>query len=435
MSQAPTPGLSRRQRLARTRLYRRILQKLTPDLLVARLPNLADTPEDRLGTSRDGLTAEVIVYFSGDLTMTYQIEQWLPVLDRLHERHRVLVTTRNLASFRHLQERTTLPLVFVRRLRDLEALFGEVDPKACIYVNNTANNFQPLSCPRALHVHVNHGDSDKISTSTNQAKAYDAVFVAGEAAELRYRTNLINFDGRSMVRVGRPQLDLELEPLLPASPRRTVLYAPTWEGATESMNYTSVPGFGVRLVSDLIAAGFRVVYKPHPRVITGSRPVAEAHRAIVQTIERANAVAADDPHVVELAAQILALFPTCDVLISDVSSVANDWLYLRPDAPLWICDPREDRAALVLASPLARSSYVLDGVALHDVAAQVRESIQVDPRRADREQARSYYFGDLAPGESTRRFIDAISAVISRRDALLAEKSAAQASDIALGAS
>ena len=54
---------------------------------------------------------------------------------------------------------------------------------------------------------------------------------------------------------------------------------------------------------------------------------------------------------------------------------------------------------------------------MHDVGA-------VLDRRAGklrRRQLRRFYFGDLAPGESTQRFLTAVGDVIAQRDALLAK--------------
>ena len=58
-------------------------------------------------------------------------------------------------------------------------LYDIGDFKVGIYVNNSNRNFQSLNNPRMLHVHVNHGESDKLSSFSNQVKAYDRVFVAG----------------------------------------------------------------------------------------------------------------------------------------------------------------------------------------------------------------------------------------------------------------
>ena len=100
-----------------------------------------------------------------------------------------------------------------------------------------------------LHVHVNHGESDKQSMASNNAKAYDRVFVAGEAAVERHRAGLMEFDPARLVRVGRPQLDLHPGAAAFREPRRTVLYAPTWEGDADYNDYSSVDVYGPDIVA------------------------------------------------------------------------------------------------------------------------------------------------------------------------------------------
>jgi len=409
-----SPAPSKRQRLASTSTYRRLLRLLTPEMLY-----LPGTPRSESRFANLPLAAEVVVYFPDDATKVYQLAQWLPVLDDLHQRHPVLIVTRNLGCFRALQDLTSLPLIYTRRLRDLNDALVAADPGVCLYVNNSATNFQTLGWPRALHLHLNHGESDKISMATNQAKAYDQVLVAGPAATQRYLDNLLALDKDKLVEVGRPQLDLTFPDVLAPSPRTTVMYAPTWEGETPAMDYSSLATYGVPLVEQLLADGsFRVVYKPHPKVLTGSKQVQQAHARIVALLS----APAPDPHVVEMEQSILALFARCDLLISDVSSVALDWLYLRTECPLWIADPRNDRAALQHASPMAAHTYILDAATLTQAPDRLRDSVVRDPLAAERIQARGYYFGDLRPGESTRRFQDAVDAALERRAALMAER-------------
>jgi len=417
----------------RTRAYRALLRRLTPDLLA-----VPRNPRSDRRFANVPLTGQVLVYFADDVSKTYQLEQWLPVLEELHASRPVLVVTRNLGAFRALADRTTLPLVFARRLRDLNEVLVSADAGVCVYVNNSAQNFQALGWPRALHVHVNHGESDKISMATNQAKAYDEVFVAGPAAVQRYLDNVLALSADKLVLVGRPQLDLRFDPVLTASPRTTVLYAPTWEGETPAMDYSSLPAFGVALVADLVRdGGFRIVYKPHPKLLTGSCAAVAAHEAVCRLLQDDPApVSRDDPHRVELEQPILSLFQSCDALVSDVSSVALDWLYLRTSRPLWIADPRDDRQALERASPLAAWTGVLDSAAAPGAAAVLRDGVQQDPGADARAQARSYYFGDLQLGDSSRRFREAVDAALARRDELLRERRGAEhAFELVAGAS
>lgn len=245
------------------------------------------------------IPAEVVVYFPDGSDKLYQIEQWLPVLQELDRHHPVLIVTRSVYAARELRTRTRLRTIFVRRFHDLMGLYDSADYKVAIYVNHGMQNFQSLSAGRIMHIHVNHGESDKLVNVSNQVKAYDKIFVAGDAAVARHRMALMNHDLSKLVKVGRPQLDLAFDPPLPPSERRTLLYAPTWEGENEANNYTSVDLYGPRIVEALLAVpGCRVVYRPHPRVATSNHAtVVEGHRQILGMLERANRAEIGRAHV------------------------------------------------------------------------------------------------------------------------------------------
>src|SRR4051812_41488611 len=296
------------------RTYARMLLRLSPRVLHTR----TETSPSLSAMWNIEFTVDVVAYFPDDPLRVYQVEQWLPVLERLNEQHRVHVLPRNLATFRTIQELTTLGTLYARRVRDLNHMLQHSDPKLILYVNNSGQNFQMLSWPRSLHVHLNHGESDKISMASNQAKAYDRVFVAGDAAVDRYVDNLLDLDRAKLVPVGRPQLDMIEPRSLPKSTLMTVMYAPTWEGETDAMNSPSVNVFGDRLVRRLPQVEvFRIVYKPHPRIPDGTAAIRAAHERVVRALEASDeARQPADRHVVAITPSILDLMDSCDVLVS-----------------------------------------------------------------------------------------------------------------------
>lgn len=417
---AETPDLSvtraGARRLAGALRWR--LQRARAGLALRLAP---DAFAPQMAAARIPIDAEVVAYFGDDADRLYQLDQWLPVLERLSAAHRVVVVLRELGALRGLQDRTTLPTVCVSRFLDLMNLYDAGDFKVGIYVNNGQRNFQSLTNPRMLHVHVNHGESDKLSSFSNQVKAYDRVFVAGPAAVERYREALIAFDDRKLVPVGRPQLDLDLTPELPASRRSTVLYAPTWEGESESNNWTSLDCYGVRIVEAMLALPeVRVVYKPHPRVAGSGHPgVSRAHRKIMSLVAAANQRDPEAGHLARTDANILAMFGRCDALVGDVSSVTLDFLYLRPDAPIFLTDRRNDRELLRSDSPLTQGADVVDATTLAGFGSALTDALVNDKRREDRARTRAHYFGDLGPGESSARFAHAVAELVQERDRLL----------------
>ena len=367
----------------------------------------------------------VVAYFADTPNQAYQLQQWLPVLERVAERQPVAIVARHWELTEQLRGTTGIPVLFVRRLDGLRRLYEQIDVKTVVYVNNGWRNFQSLIYQRALHVHVNHGESDKISMVSNQAKAYDHVVVAGAAAIERHRRALINFDLDRLVVCGRPQLDLEVSSALqPVAGRRTVLYAPTWSGEDDANNYTSLDLYGVAIVRALLdRPDVRLVYKPHPRVLTADDPaIVDAHAEIVRLVTAATQAGA--PHALPLDADILGLFEGADLLVTDISSVGLDFLYLRPDAPIVLTDRRTDRARIVAEAPVASVVDIVDGDTVGDVAGLLAANLAGDPHHDARAAAREHYFG-FARGESSRRFLEFVDDCVVRRDALVGADSPA----------
>jgi hypothetical protein len=82
-------------------------------------------------------------------------------------------------------------------------------------------------------------------------------------------------------------------------------------------------------------------------------------------------------------------------------------------------NPRDDEERLLHASPAASGSYVISRGDVGSAVKGMLACLEVDDKKPARQQLRQYYFGDLAPGESTERFIDEIDALVSLRDKLV----------------
>lgn len=350
-------------------------------------------------------SADIALYFPDGNPKLYQLAQWLPVFERQTELTTIVVV-RQVDVYESLKARTRLRVLLVPNYEHLMAMYDRADFHAIIYVNNGWTNFQSLAYQQAVHIHVNHGESDKICMVSNQAKAYDKVFVAGEAAMRRHDAALAWFDPMHLVRVGRPQLDLEVASPLPAYEGPTITYAPTWEGEDAANNYTSVDLYGPQIIEAALAQpNARVVYKPHPRVALSSDPtIRRNHQHIVAAIDHAAREHPERGHAVLLDADVLGVIRATDLMIADVSSVTLDHLYLRPDAPIVLCDRRSDPDLLRIDAPLSTAVHVVDADSvgrLHDDLARLLAS---DPTREERRAMRDFYFDGLEPGESTTRF-------------------------------
>lgn len=375
----------------------------------------------RLEDEYDGsyVKAEVVVYFGDAKSKFYQLQQWIPVLEELNRTHKVVIVLRRPSTLLITREVTRLPLVLKRRFDPLHTFYHANDFKLALYVNNGMTNFQSLGYAPMVHVHVNHGESDKLSMVSNQAKSYDKVFVAGDAAIERHRKALLDFYEDALIKVGRPQLDIERPSELEPSRVRTVMYAPTWEGENDSNNYTSVDLYGPQIVEAVLALeNTRLIYKPHPRVESSKDPAMQAaNNRIWELVDESNLMIDDDDrrHQILMQGDILAMFDAVDLLITDVSSVGLDFLYLRPEMPLILTDRRDDTAELNSEAPISKATPIVDSSSAGGLSELFERALSEDTFADDRQILRSHYFGKGERGTSTRLFTSAVSSLISRR--------------------
>jgi hypothetical protein len=373
----------------------------------------------RLATQR--LDAQVIVFFADTEDGLYQLRQWYAPLAALDSRRRIAVVTADSRTAALIRAETGFEVVTVARYATLDGLLARSDVRLVLYVNHNPENFSMLRFASVAHVSLLHGDSDKVVSVSNQAKAYDFTFVAGRAAVDRMARYLPLFDAeRRCVVVGRPQLDDALalvEQRASAAARRTVLYAPTWEGAQPSAAYGSVDTMGEALVDALLAENdLRVVYRPHP--LTGVRLAAygEADAAIRRRVEEARAADPAAGHAVSTAGDLMVDMAAADLLVCDVSAVAMDWLVTG--RPLVITRPSSPEV-VTASTPLLEATARLGSEEVDEVVALVRRELHDDPHGQRRQELATYYLGDLRPGAAMEAFLTACD------DAIHAHRAAA----------
>lgn len=357
--------------------------------------------------------AQVVVYFSGGRDATYQLRQWMPVVERLERP--VLVLLREPWHLDEL-EPTRWPVLVARRHRDVEVALA-ADPKVVLYVAQAGRNVHFLRYARPKHVFLNHGDSDKASSANPVVRAYDRLFVAGQVAIDRYRDAGIDLTDERFAVVGRPQLD----DVLTGGQRigdgpTTVLYAPTWEGFFETADYSSLERSGEAIVRDLLERhpDVRIVYKPHPA--SGSvRPAAGIAARRVESLLREaggpHLIAADHPEL-----DLLDWFDRSDLLIADISAVVTDWL--QTDKPYLVTNPRglppDDFRRRF---PSHRAAYVV-AADLGNLDAQLEEALGSDPLADERRRMKVAVLGEHPDGPFAA-FVRALDDVVAdaERDA------------------
>lgn len=358
----------------------------------------------------------IAVYFADGPVNMYQMRQWYAPLRELAREWPVVVISRAIRGADALLRDDALPVAYAPTVRDVEQVLDEQDVRIVFYVNQNTRNFQMFRYGRRWHVFINHGESDKMYMTTNQFKAYDYAFVAGDAARARLSRTLWDYDlDRRTFAIGRPQAD-HYSGALPYTPddRRVVLYAPTWEGDRPSAHYGSIVTHGEALVSALLATGrHRVVYRPHPRSGVVDPAYGAANARIVAALAAANAADPAAQHVHDTAPDLGWQLAAAEVAVVDISAMVYD--RLAAGKPLLITRPVDPEALVDDTGYLAACEW-LDAADSGDIVERA-DRVLDDPAAVERlDHWVRHYFGDTASGSSTRRFHDAVRVLMERWD-------------------
>jgi hypothetical protein len=359
--------------------------------------------------------ATVMVHFAdGDPDRSlYQLRQWFEPLAELHRTTPVAITVRSATMARAIAAETALPVAYLRKTIDIERYMVATDPRLVLYVNHWEPNFQLMRYGRALHVFISHGESEKVYMASGQLRAYDFAFVAGEAAIDRIRAHVPNYDPVARTRrIGRPQLDFLPPDRSAGATPITVLYAPTYEGDRPSMAYGSVQSHGLAVVDSLLAAGYRVVYRPHPLTGTITPDAAAANRAIHERLTAANAALPPgrQPHVLGARGPLGEQMAESAVAIVDNSAMAFDWLVTGK--PIVVTVPTT-AAQTGLRSSFLDACYRLTAQEAPQAGDVVARALDDDTLGAQRAFWIARHFGDVTPGASLRRFLEATGELVA----------------------
>jgi len=354
------------------------------------------TDEPRLGQA---FSQQVMLYFPTPQDSLYQLRPWFHALGALNSVHPLVCVFKDSRTAAVVRAETGFDCVTLARYGQLDEILGLSEVKLALYINHDPLNFESLRFTSLVHVYLGHGDSDKGVSVSNQVKAYDFCFLAGQAALDRTEASVMFYDAADRsVLIGQPQLDGAADVVGESSSdgRQTVLYAPTWEASQPSVSYGSLETHGAALVRAL-SPTYRVIYRPHPLngVIRPSYAAADAAvRALADRV---------DTHV-----PLEQSFADADLLITDVSAVTLSWL--PTGKPLLVTRP-------AVAYPPSRLMDVVPTLGPDaDFAAAVAEHMSGDPSKAARAGLIEHYLGDPSPGVATARFLTACEDLMTLRD-------------------
>lgn len=394
--------------------------------LIQRLPTPAKGNQ-RLLAVAEALSPRVAVYFSGPRGSTYQLNVWLETIDRLQ-----LPTIIIVREAHHLDTMLacTTPVVVLPTAQNVESLHLP-SLQVVLYPTTVINNNHMIRLRGVKHVFINHGDGDKSVTYSPLHRVFDEIWVAGQAACDRYLLRGEGIRADQLRQVGRPQLasiTRAAEVERSAEDVVTVLYAPTWEGNFDDVNYSSVATMGPQIIEQLLnlPTPVRILFKPHPATGVRLPAAAESLRVIKRWLK-------STPGHVLVASEPTALydaFNACDVLISDVSSVVADFLASRK--PYLMTNPRDIDAEAYHELYPSTSGGGLIAADTHNLVAEVLEAVGDDRHRTRRYELADYFLG--APtsdpiGEFARE-VDRACEEIAADDDATADRAADVAADV-----
>lgn len=357
---------------------------------------------------------EFVVFYGTKSGARYQLGMWLPYLERLNRPF--VVITLHASTVAEIAKLTSAPILVPRLRTSAGRLVHLVVPsmRAAFYVQNSVANLQFQRFSKLTHVWLNHGDSDKAANFSSQHATFDKIFVSGQQGVDRYAAHGVKIQPEQFAIVGRPQIEtIEVhDHPLPADAPRTVLYAPTWHGGQPATNYSSLP-LGSKIVAALLRRGVTVIFRPHPHSYRDPAQTAMA-RQIQRQLED-DQKASGRAHVwgkqAETDWDIPACFNHSDALITDVSSVASDFLASgKPMAMVAIRQPTVP--AFRREVPMARVSYVIKPD-LSTLESALDDLLGDDPLAEQRRAYRTACLGDALGEHAADEFLRTAGAIVS----------------------
>ena len=359
----------------------------------------------RVREALEAYAPTIAMGFAGRSGGPWQLRMWEPYLLRSGERCVVITLHEKYLPLILEGADLTSPLVQLgsRGTRDLDSLFVR-SLRAVFYVQNAQANKGFMDHTDLTHVWLNHGDSDKPANFNPRHALYDVLVVCGQAGVDRYERHGIHVDADKFRILGRPQASGVLPAKGPIAERRPkrVLYAPTWHGVDESVNFSSLER-GPDIVRGLIARDATVIFRPHPlsyrwrrraAVIQEIRDILRDDRNSSERRHRWGKVVDKDWSVVDCANHAHAL-------ISDVSSVVSD--FLQSEKPYAMTSMRSGIDEFREEFSVAQTGYVLLGD-MSNLDEVLDDLLVRDPLAAARAERKRYILGDFVGEESADAF-------------------------------
>lgn len=279
---------------------------------------------------------------------------------------------------------------------------------AAFYSHGAKSNTEFIAQSDATHVFLGHGDSDKPLSASDRVLDYDLIAVAGQAAIDRFAAAGITVPPEKIRVIGRPQTEgIATRSKKRAGKKPTVLYAPTWRHADDTLNVSSL-AVADQIVKALLKRGCTVIFRRH---FAGQNHV-EAEAMITKVNAMLKAAGPQHSWGTEAMQQpLIEAFNSADIMISDVSGIVVD--FMASDKPLVMYAAQySDPEAFRASHPSAEAAYVIDRD-LTRLDAALTDALGPDSLAPRRKQQADRYLGGPDRRAPAARFIELIRELAS----------------------
>lgn len=319
------------------------------------------------------------------------LNTWVPIFQKAGVKFCIITRTEKLFAYAK-KAFPSVPVVFAKGHKDLEKVFiclGSL--RIIFYLSNTANAALPVRFNQYTHAFLGHGDSEKTPSAHKAFRMYDEIWAAGQAHIDRFQNAGFAVGHLAFVKIGRPMLKkihdmMDTRPWQERFPHPTLCYLPTWEGAGEEQNYSSLP-----LAKSILAS----MCGKYPELSCAIKvhPVTSSRNSKFKTYEK-ELIALKKKFEKRLTVHSKTipmnnLLLTANMFLCDVSSVITDCLLL--DAPIFVyMKPQTQQASSSM--PLDTFAYTFSDE--DELMFKADKVLQGDDYLAPgRIRAREYYLG------------------------------------------
>jgi CDP-Glycerol:Poly(glycerophosphate) glycerophosphotransferase len=258
--------------------------------------------------------------FWGHAVAGFQMEIWIPYIRRSRYRFAIMSGVDGFSDAVRESVATLPNCIIIEPYEEVRATLRKVSGlRGFLYIGTREENFRLVNrFAGKLHIWLGHGESDKIYNAFRTASLYDSMFVARYGVTKRYPRAIRRWVAQGACAIGTPIVEgLVKDPWARPRPIRTILYAPTWEGASLKADYTSLSEVGPVLLDAmprLAERGISVIMRPHPATGRRRPELIPIHDALFSAGARRGGAKTSD-------------FAEADVIISDISGVTAEFLF------------------------------------------------------------------------------------------------------------